>query len=69
MIPKVEGWHYIVVKELSALLTGILSKHGVLFLTFLYSFRRKNKLASHKKACKNKDFCKFVMSSEDTKIL
>ena len=35
----------------------------------LHSFRTKNKLQSHNKACENKDFCNTVMPSEDTKIL
>ena len=28
-----------------------------------------NKLESHRKVCENKDFCKIVMPSKDTKIL
>ena len=35
----------------------------------LSSCRTKNKLESHKKGCENKDFCKVIMPSEDTKIL
>ena len=31
--------------------------------------RTKNELESHKKVCKNKDFCGVLMPSEDTKIL
>ena len=27
MIPNIEGWHYVAVKKLSALLRGITSKH------------------------------------------
>ena len=57
-------------KKLSALLRGITSKHyGDFCLNCLYSFRIKNQLESHKKVCKNKDFCNIVMPSEDTKIL
>ena len=33
------------------------------------SFRRENKLKSHEKVCKNKDFCETVMSLEKEKIL
>ena len=29
----------------------------------------KNKLASHKNVCGNKDFCSVIMSINDTKIL
>ena len=34
----------------------------------LHSFRTENKLKSHEKVCKNKDFCGIVMSSENDKI-
>ena len=34
----------------------------------LPSFRKKNKLESHKNVCENKDFCGVVMSFEDTKM-
>ena len=35
----------------------------------LHSFRTENKLESHKKVCKNKDFFGIVMPSEKDKIL
>ena len=35
----------------------------------LHSLRTKNKLESHKRVCKNKDFRSVIMLSEDTKIL
>ena len=56
-------------KKLSALLKGITSKHkGVFYcLNCLHYFRRKNKLESHKRVCKNKDFGNIIMLSEDTK--
>ena len=72
MIPNGEGqWHYLAVKELSALLRGITSKHHRDFycLNCLHSFATESKRESHKKVCKNKTFCNFVMPSEDTKIL
>ena len=71
MIPNREGWPYLTVKRLSALLRGIMSKHHSDFccLNCLYSFRTKNKRELHKKVCENKDFCNVVMPSEDTKIL
>ena len=66
MIPNREGWPYLTVKRLSALLRGIMSKHHSDFccLNCLYSFRTKNKRELHKKVCEN-----VVMPSEDTKIL
>ena len=52
-----EEWHYLAVKELSALLRGITSNDNGDFscLNCLQSFRTKNKGKPHKK-CENKDF-------------
>ena len=71
MISNGEKWHYLAVKEISALLRGITSKHYVDFycLNCLHSFRTKNKFDSHKKVCENKDFCNVIIPFEDTKIL
>ena len=38
-------------------------------LNCFHSFRTENKLKSHEKVCKNKDFCGIVMSSEKDEIL
>ena len=59
MISNREIWHYLAVKKLSSLLRGTTSKDNADFycLNCLQSFRTKNKLASHKRACENKDFC------------
>ena len=48
-----------------------MSKHhdDLYCLYCLHSFTTKIKLESHKKVCKNKDFCNIIMPSEDTKIL
>ena len=64
-------WHYLAVKRLFTLLRGITSKHHVDFycLNCLHSFRTENKLRSHEKVCKHKDFCGIVMPSEKDKIL
>ena len=73
MIPneEKEGWHYPAVKKLSTLLRKITSKYHDNFycLNCLYSFRTENKLKSHEKECKNKDFCAILMPSEKDKIL
>ena len=73
MIPNEENKrrHYLAVKELSALLRGITSKyHGDFYcLNCLHSFRTENKLKSHEKVCKYKDFCGIVMPSEEENIL
>ena len=62
MIPNGDRWHYLAVKKLSALLKGIKSKHKGDFYCL-------NWLHLYKWVCENKDFCKVVLSSEDTKIL
>ena len=52
MIPNGEGWYYIAVKQLPALLREITSKrHGNFRLNCLHPFRTENKLKSHIKAC------------------
>ena len=64
---KSEGrlWHYLAVKKLSALLREINSEHHGGFYC-LHSFETEKKLESHKKVCKNDDFCNIIMPSEDS---
>ena len=64
-------WYYLAVKKLSALLHRITSKNKDYYccLNCLHSFRTKNKLKSHEKVCKNKDFCVILMPSEKDSIL
>ena len=73
MIPNEEkkGWHYLAVKQLSALLHRGSSKHKGNFYcsNCLHSFRTENKLKSREKLCQNKDFCGIVMPSEKDKKL
>ena len=66
-----EGRHYLEVKKLSALLRIIASRHHGDFycLNCLHSFARESKRESHKKVCKNIDFCNAIMPSQYTKIL
>ena len=58
-------------KKISALLHGISAKHKGDFycLNLLHSFRTENKLKSHEKVRKNKDFCGIVMPSKKGKIV
>ena len=58
-------------KKISTLLRGIASKrHGYFYcLDCLHFVSTENKLKSHEKVCKNKDFCGIVLSSEKDKIL
>ena len=53
MMSNGEGWHYLAVKKLLALLKGIMSKHHYDFycLNCLHPFRSKYKLKSHIKVC------------------
>ena len=48
MIPNGEGWHYLAVKKLSALLRGIMSKYHNYFycVNYLHSFATENKRES-----------------------
>ena len=58
-------------KKLSALSTGIMSKHHSDFycLNFPHSFATENKRESHKNIYQSKVFCNVVIHSENTKIL
>ena len=58
-------------KKLSTLLRRKTSKHhgDFYYLNCFHSFRTENKLKSHQKVCKNKDFCGIVKPSEKDKIL
>ena len=58
-------------KKLSSLLRRITSKHHRNFyrLNCLHSFRTENKLISHEKVCKNKDFSGIVKPSEKDNVL
>ena len=71
MISNGEGWHYLAVNKLSALLRRITSKHDVDFysLNCFHSSQHRQKLELHKKICESKDFCNVIMPSEDIKIL
>ena len=54
MFPKGEEWHYITLKRLSTLLRKKNSKsdRDFCFVNWLYSFRTKTKLKSHRKVSK-----------------
>ena len=67
MISNGENWHYLVVKRLSGLFTGITSNHKEDFycLNCFHSYRTKNKLEEHKKICENHDYCRVEMPTND----
>ena len=58
MIWNGEGWYYLAMKKLSALLRGVTSKNdeNLYCSNCLYSCRTKNKCEFRKKVCENKDF-------------
>ena len=61
-----EGWHYLAVKKLSALLRGITSKNNEDFycLNYLDSFGTDYKLKCHEKVRKNKHFCGIALPTQ-----
>ena len=61
MIPKREGWHYLAVNKLSALLRGIILQHDSDFycLSYRYLFKTKKNLNLMKKNVKIKIFVVF----------
>ena len=71
MITDGEKWHYLAVKKLSALLTGVTSNHNGDFycLNCFHAYTTENKFEAHKKVCENHDCCCIEMPNEDNKIL
>ena len=71
MISNGENWHYLVVKGLSGLLTGITSNHKEDFycLNCFRLYRTKNKLEAHKKICENRDYCCVEMPTKDNNVI
>ena len=71
MISNGENWHYLVVKSLSGLLTGITSNHKEDFYCFncFHSYRTKNKLEAHKKLCENRDYCHVEMPTKNNNTI
>ena len=71
MISNGENWHYLVVKSLSELLTGITSNHKEDFycLNCFQLYRTKNKLEAHKKICENRDYCRVEMPTKDNNVI
>ena len=68
MIPNKIEWHCIAANELSALLSGTISKKDYFrCLNCFHSFRKK--LESHKIVCKNKNFCSVRMSFRKNMLL
>ena len=71
MIGNGENWHYLVVKSLSGLLTGITSNHkeDYFCLNCFHWYKTKNKLEAHKKIFENHDYCRVEMPTEDNNVI
>ena len=71
MITDSTEWHYLTMKSLSALLTGVTSNHEeeLYCLNCFHSYITKNKLKKHENVCKKHDFCYVEMAKEDNKII
>ena len=66
-----EKWHYLVVKNLPGLLSGITSSHHGDFycLNCFRSYGTRNKFEAHKKICENHDYCNVEMPTKDSNII
>ena len=66
-----QWWYYLVVKELSVLLRGIVSKKimviCVVWIVFILLDQKTN--LNCIRLCENKHFCNVTMRSEDTDLL
>ena len=71
MITDGKKWHYLDVKSLSALFSGITGNNNGDFycLNCFQSYNIENKLKKHKKVCENHDCCYVELPKEDNKIL
>ena len=71
MIADGEKWHYLAVKELSALLRGITGNNNGNFycLNCFRSYTTEDKLKKHKNMCENHDYRYVERPEEDNKIL
>ena len=71
MITDGEKWHYLAVKQLSALRRGIMGNNNGDFycLICFCSYTTENKLEKHKNVCENYDYCYVEMAEEDNKLL
>ena len=71
MISNEEKWHYLVVKSLSGLFTGITSNHKEDFycLNCFHSYRTKYKLDAHKKVWENHEYCHIEMPNKNNNVI
>ena len=60
-------WHYLALKKISVLFTGLIPKHvGKDYcLNCLHSYRTENQLKKHYDVCNNHDYCYVEMPKKD----
>ena len=60
-------WHYLALKKISVLFTGLIPKHvGKDYcLNCLHSCRTENQLKKHYDVCNNHDYCYVEMPKKD----
>ena len=71
MITDSKKWYYLAVKNLSALLRGITSKHDgdFYYLNCLHSYSTKDRLKNYEHVSKGHDYCYVEMFNKDNNIL
>ena len=61
-----EKWHYLAVRSLSALRSGIASSNNGYFycLNYFHSYLTLNRLKKHERLCNDHDYCHVDMLEE-----
>ena len=70
MITNGKKWRYLAVKNLSRLLSGIISNHNGNFycLNCFHSYSTETRLTNHERLRNDHDYCHVEMPNEDNKI-
>ena len=70
MITNSKKWHYLAVKNLSRLLSGITSNHHGNFycLNCFHSYSTETRVTNHERVYNDHDYCHVEMPNEDNKI-
>ena len=71
MITDGKKWHYPAVKNVPALLRGIISNHNGDFycLNCFYSYNTERKPQKHERVCNDHDYCYVEIPDEGNRIL
>ena len=70
MISDGENWHYLTVRSLSALFTGVTSNHNgdSYCMNCFHSYGTQKAFKKHMKVCEDKDYCYVEMPEGDASI-